>query len=159
MIEKFIPGLELTESFYHEIVHPILDRCFPGLNYSAGKLHRGSDVLGFDTLQSMDHDWSPTIIDLFLREDDCDQLKADIRRVLADELPHEFQGLPTNILTPEFDGGMIGFIEALYSKINSEAVLNLPRHVGGIAQYVDSTDILDRINRCKQLSVLYERNI
>lgn len=365
-MEKFIPGLELAESFYHEIIHPILDRCFPNLNHSAGKLHRGSDVLGFDSPQSMDHDWGPTRIDLFLREDECDRLEEDIRKVLADELPHEFRGLPTDFLTPEIDGGTIGFstdgpvshrisvttvaqffrnyiglnpidhiseiewllippqylrtitsgrifydglnqlkeiqkrlrwypkdiwlyllscqwrkidqeepfmarcgdvrdelgsrvvaarmvdelmrlcflmerqywsyykwfgsafsklecagtlapifhsifssqnwkereqylssaylhvaemhntlniteriepeiglfhsrpyqvlhseqfVEALYSKINSKAVLNLPRHVGGIAQYVNSTDVLDRINRCKQLKVLYERNV
>lgn len=134
MMEKFIPGLELIEAFYHEIVHPILDRRFPGLNYSAGKLHRGSDVLGFDTPQSMDHDWSPTKIDLFLREDECDQLEEDIRKVLADELPHEFRGLPTNFLTPEIDGGMIGFTSAVpvTHKISATTVDRFFRHYIGL---------------------------
>ena len=109
MMTKFIPGLELAEAFYHEIVHPILDRHFPGLIHSAGKLHRGSDVLGFDTPQSMDHDWGAAKMDLFLNEDECDQLAEDIGRVLADELPHEFRGLPTDFLTPEIDGGTICF--------------------------------------------------
>jgi Domain of unknown function (DUF4037) len=366
IMSKFIPGLVLAESFYHEIVQPILARRFPGLNHSAGKLHGGSDVLGFDTPQSMDHGWGPAKMDLFLSEDDCEQLEQDIKKVLADELPHEYRGLPVDFLTPEIDGGTIGFVasgpvshrisvttvahffrgyiglnpldgiseiewlliapqylrtiasgkifhdglnqlkgiqerlrwypkdiwlyllscqwrkidqeesfmarcgdvgdalgsrvvaarmvdelmrlcflmerqywpyykwfgsafsklecarsltpifhsiftsqnwkeregylssaylrvaemhnhlgvteyieptighfysrpyqvlhserfaEALYSKIDSEAVLSLPRHVGGIAQYVDSTDVLDRIDRCKQLKVLYERNV
>lgn len=110
-MENFIPGLELCEGFYHEEVRPILDRRFPGLNHSAAKLHRGSDVLGFDTPQSMDHDWGPAKMDLFLPEDEWDQWQAEIVGALADELPHEFRGFPTDFLTPEVDGGSIGLVK------------------------------------------------
>jgi hypothetical protein len=51
----FIPGLQLSELFYHEAVRPILKRSFPGLAYAATLLGPGSEVLGFDTSQSTDH--------------------------------------------------------------------------------------------------------
>jgi hypothetical protein len=52
----FIPGLVLAEGFYRDCVRPLLDEAFPDLPHAAGKLHFGSEVLGFDTPQSMDHD-------------------------------------------------------------------------------------------------------
>ena len=55
----FIKGLKLGEIFYEEAVKPILATHFPRLGYSAARLDAGSDVLGFDTPQSMDHDWGP----------------------------------------------------------------------------------------------------
>ena len=54
----FIPGLELSARFYREAVRPLLDARFPGLRHAAARLGRGSDVLGFDTEMSMDHDWA-----------------------------------------------------------------------------------------------------
>ena len=48
------------------------------------------------------------------------------------------------------------FVEALYAQIRSEAVLCFPRDMGGVAQYVDSTDMLDRPVRCHKLAILYE---
>ena len=108
IMTHFIPGVELAEAFFHEMIAPLLARHFPHLQYSAGKLHKGSDVLGFDTPRSMDHDWGASKLDIFLQEDDYLRLADDISRVLADELPHEFRGLPTDFLTPDVDGGTIG---------------------------------------------------
>jgi len=106
---RFVPGMELCEAFYHEIVSPALDRCFSGLVYSAAKLHQGSDVLGFDTPQSMDHDWGPAKIDLFLQEADCSDLSEEIEMVLSKELPHHFRGFPTDF-EPDADGSTLGFV-------------------------------------------------
>ncbi len=47
------------------------------------------------------------------------------------------------------------FVEALRNRITSDTVQNLPPHVGAVAQFVDSTDILDVIDRCQRLDVLY----
>lgn len=43
----FIPGIELCERFYKEIVHPILIDRFPGLAHGAALVGSGSEVLGF----------------------------------------------------------------------------------------------------------------
>jgi hypothetical protein len=59
---SFVPGLELSRNFYHELVRPILDVDFPGLLYSAALLGRGSEVLGFDDEMSTDHDWKLRVL-------------------------------------------------------------------------------------------------
>ena len=82
MKTKFIKGLELSELFYKEAVKPILDNNFPELTYSAALLGNGSDVLGFDTPQSMDHDWGPRLM-LFLTQADHDVYWEEIDQLLA----------------------------------------------------------------------------
>lgn len=54
---KFIPGLKLSELFYKEAVKPIIDSDFPKVKYAAARIDYVSEVLGFDTPLSMDHDW------------------------------------------------------------------------------------------------------
>ncbi|OIO22581.1 hypothetical protein AUJ65_05865 [Candidatus Micrarchaeota archaeon CG1_02_51_15] len=64
---NFIKGKKLSELFFKEIVEPILKEHYPNLKYSAGLLGPGSDVLGFDTPRSTDHDWGPRLV-LFLEK-------------------------------------------------------------------------------------------
>ena len=47
------------------------------------------------------------------------------------------------------------FVNALHERIASDTVRNLPDHIGAVAQFVDSTNVLDVIERCQQLDVLY----
>ena len=89
----FIPGLELSRLLYAEAVRPILDAHFPGLAYSASLVGFGSDVLVFDTPQSMDHDWGPRLM-LFLTPLDEPSHRDDIIRVLTQELPVLIHGYP-----------------------------------------------------------------
>jgi len=97
----FVPGLELSRILYHEAVRPILARRFPNLVYSAGRVDAGSDVLGFDTPRSMDHDWGPRLT-LFLPEATYSPALAEhIRRALGDELPFTIGGFPTHFTRPE----------------------------------------------------------
>jgi hypothetical protein len=91
----FIKGLELCESFFEEALKPLLAAKFPDLAYSAGRLDRGSDVLGFDTPQSMDHDWGPRV-QLFLREEDWASIQGTLDEFLGNELPFEFRGFSTH---------------------------------------------------------------
>ena len=56
-MNKFIKGKSLSKLFFNEIIKPLLKKHHPGLEYSAGLLGNGSDVIGFDTPRSMDHDW------------------------------------------------------------------------------------------------------
>lgn len=85
-VAEFIPGLLLSERLYREVVRPMLA---PNLPHAAGLLGEGSDVLGFDTEMSMDHDWGPRL-QLFLNEDDIPEV-----RKLLENLPKEFAGFPT----------------------------------------------------------------
>jgi len=91
----FIRGLELSELFYKEAVKPILAKSFPDLTYSAALIGLGSEVLGFDTPQSMDHDWGPRLM-LFLAEADHETYHDQIDQVLRQELPGEVHGYSAN---------------------------------------------------------------
>ena len=91
----FIKGLRLSELFYEEAVKPILTTHFPELTYTAALLGYGSDCLGFDTPQSMDHDWGPKLM-LFLTETDYEGAPEAIDQLLRQELPLEIQSYPTN---------------------------------------------------------------
>src|SRR5512136_1998519 len=92
----FIPGLQLSKFLYEEAVRPILERHFPELLYSAALIGTGSEVLGFDTPQSMDHDWGPRLM-LFLAEADIDTYRPRIEQALARELPPSIHGIPLDL--------------------------------------------------------------
>jgi Domain of unknown function (DUF4037) len=91
----FIPGLQLSEALYREAVVPILAREFPGLIHSAARIGTGSDVLGFDTVRSTDHEWGPRLL-LFLAESDAAAHGAAIVEALRHMLPREIRGYSTN---------------------------------------------------------------
>lgn len=91
MTTNFIPGLRLAESFYAEVVRPLLNTEFSGLAHAAALIGHGSEVLGFDTPRSMDHDWGPRL-QLFVEDPElCRELAVLIDR----RLPETFRGLPT----------------------------------------------------------------
>jgi hypothetical protein len=91
----FISGLQLSEALYREAVAPILAREFPGFVHSAARIGTGSDVLGFDTVRSTDHEWGPRLL-LFLAESDAAAHGVAITQTLRRTLPHEIRGYPTN---------------------------------------------------------------
>ncbi len=95
MQRPFIKGLELSELFYADAIRPILARRFPSIGYSAARIGPGSEVLGFDTPQSMDHDWGPRLM-LFLAEADWQVQRDQIDQSLRQELPRQVHGYPTN---------------------------------------------------------------
>jgi hypothetical protein len=92
----FISGLKLSQIIYEEAVRPILDRHFPSLPYAAALIGPGSEVLGFDTPQSMDHDWGPRLM-LFLAENDIDACRPQIEQALSRELPPSLHGIPLDL--------------------------------------------------------------
>ena len=99
----FIPGLELAERFYQEALAPILAREYPDVPYSAGLLGPGSDVLGFDTARSTDHEWGPRAL-IFLAEDDFLQYADVIAETLRHALPPELAGYSTHFGPPDAEG-------------------------------------------------------
>jgi hypothetical protein len=95
----FIPGLELGRLFYDEAVSPLLSRRYPDLKVSAALIGAGSEILGFDTPMSTDHDWGPRV-QLFLLEDDCAAHRHALDSLFRRELPSEFRGYPTDFHYP-----------------------------------------------------------
>ena len=93
-MSSFIPGLELNRRFYHEVVRPLLEASFSNLSYAAALIGPGSEVYGFDTEMSMDHDWGLRLF-LFLREEDKDKRDA-IANLLSHQLPAVFYGFPVS---------------------------------------------------------------
>ncbi len=89
MTAEFIPGLQLAREFYAEVVHPLLDGRVP---YAAALLGPGSEVLGFDSRRSTDHDWGPRL-QIFLSDRDAEQAGA-IGAMLASKLPASFRDYP-----------------------------------------------------------------
>lgn len=95
MATNFIPGLELAEGYYVDLIRPLLEKHFPGLQYAAGLLGHCSDALGVDTPISMDHVWGPRL-QIFLGEEERPKLAGPIDGVLRDHLPPIYRGFPTN---------------------------------------------------------------
>ncbi|WP_329033699.1 DUF4037 domain-containing protein [Streptomyces sp. NBC_01725] len=91
----FIPGLDLSRVLYEEAVRPVLDSAYPGLRYAAARVGSGSEVLGFDTARSADHEWGPRL-NLFLAPDDAAEHGAELHRLLAERLPKQVRGWPTH---------------------------------------------------------------
>jgi len=79
---------------HDEIVGPALH----GRSYAAARVDTGSDVLGFDTARSMDHDWGPRL-QVFVA--DREAVPA-VRATVDAALPATFHGLPTR---PHGNGG------------------------------------------------------
>lgn len=117
----FLPGLDLSEAFYKEAVKPVLDEHFPELVYSAARIGRGSDVLGYDTAQSMDHDWGPRL-HIFLDNSDYGELKEKIDNVLRQNLPYEIRGFPTNFCNN--DDGTVRMCHISDGPINHGVTIN-----------------------------------
>lgn len=92
-VPPFIPGLELARRYYGEVVRPLLDRHAPGLVHSAALIGWGSDVLGYDSARSADHNWGPRCL-IFVGSGDASRID-EINSTMAAELPPTFLGWPT----------------------------------------------------------------
>ena len=101
----FIPGIQLNKHFYREAIRPILESRFPGLAHSAALIGYGSDVLGFDTPMSTDHNWGPRL-QLFLAPGDLERHGNALDESLRHQLPLSFRGYSVNFSEPDMsDGG------------------------------------------------------
>ena len=94
---NFVPGVELSRRLHHDAVRPLMSRHYPAVAYTAALIGAGSEVLGFDTERSTDHDWGPRL-QLFLVADDLAEHGDEIRDLLAEELPTTIAGYPTSLV-------------------------------------------------------------
>jgi Domain of unknown function (DUF4037) len=84
-------------------VRPLLDHDFPDFEHAAAVIGTGSEVLGYDDATSRDHHWGPRV-QLFARDG---SRAAAVEDRLADELPIEFAGFPTNFGEPDRSGSRL----------------------------------------------------
>jgi hypothetical protein len=92
---SFINGKELCRRFYVEIVEPIMSDTYSFLSYSSALIGPGSEVLGYDTEMSTDHDWGPRVY-LFLNEQDFGY-SEEIPSSLRQRAPELFYGFPIDL--------------------------------------------------------------
>jgi len=92
---RFLPGLQLSQRFYEEAVRPVVVGEFPRLVYSAARIGSGSEVLGYDTERSADHEWGPRL-QLFVADDEEGAVSEPLASALSHRLPKEFLGWPTH---------------------------------------------------------------
>jgi len=92
MAARFVPGLQLAGEFYAEVVRPLLEAAYPGMAYSAALLGWGSEVLGFDSPRSVDHNWGPRLQVFPAAGTGPDA--GEIAAMLSRKLPGSFRGHP-----------------------------------------------------------------
>jgi 23S rRNA (cytidine2498-2'-O)-methyltransferase len=88
-------GRDLAEAYFVEIVEPLLADL--DLRYGAALIGPGSEVLGFDTAMSADHDFGPRVL-LFLDEHERGSGRDAVRDRLERGLPDTFRGFPTRFV-------------------------------------------------------------
>ncbi|MFH9424266.1 DUF4037 domain-containing protein [Streptomyces sp. NPDC017529] len=120
---SFIPGLELSRRFYVEAVRPLLEKSIPGVTHSAARLGGGSEVLGFDTARSADHEWGPRL-QLFLSSEDVARHGAAITQLLSERLPKTFCGYPTHFASTTEAG--VGTMQATDGPVHHRVEITDP---------------------------------
>jgi hypothetical protein len=90
----FVSGIEPSRRFHARVVAPLV-----GEPYSAALLGPGSEVLGFDTARSADHDWTA-------------RLQLFLPRVRDIPVPATFPGYPAKLVVAtlgDWTRGALGF--------------------------------------------------
>jgi Domain of unknown function (DUF4037) len=100
----YMPGLQLAREFYAAVVRPLLMEHFPKMPYAAALVGPGSEVVGFDTQRSVDHDWGPRL-QVFLTGRDVAQAGA-VTAMLTSRLPELFRGYPVAFPVTRESGGL-----------------------------------------------------
>jgi hypothetical protein len=131
---RFVPGLELSRALYEEAVRPILAETFAGLVQTAARIGSGSEVLGYDSLRSSDHEWGPRL-DVFLDAEDRATRGVELRRVLAERLPKQIRGWPTHFRESDDPLDPVGRMEPTDGAVNHRVLVHdvatwLTSHVG-----------------------------
>lgn len=99
----FIPGIELSRRFYEGVVRGLIEQELGDEPHAAGLLGTGSDVLGFDTERSTDHEWGPRLF-IFLRQERVETLGPALVERLRWTLPRTFYGYSVNFSKVGPDG-------------------------------------------------------
>lgn len=93
-------GLDLAGKFYFSIIKPLLDEFYPNIQYTAGLIGSGSEILGYDDIFSQDHHWGVRI-QLFLSLDDFNKYSEELKLLFRNHLPVKFLGYSTHWSLPD----------------------------------------------------------
>lgn len=94
-IDAFVPGHRLSRALYGFVARALARR-LPGLHYAAALVGHGSDVLGFDSPRSTDHDWGPRLQIIVADHDLAAQCGA-VLEVIEEALPETVLGVPVDL--------------------------------------------------------------
>ncbi len=123
----FISGIDLSRRLYDEAVAPLMQARTPGLPYAAGLLGAGSDVLGYDTERSTDHDWGPRLV-LFLRDEDIETWRQPLDEAFRTSLPRAIAGYSTGFADSDDEPGITWMPDAGYDgPLRHRIVITTPR--------------------------------
>jgi hypothetical protein len=100
LVRTFIPGLTLGKMIFSESARAIIETVVPWDGYAAAFMGYGSDVLGYDTERSMDHNWGPRF-QLFLSEGLYAAKAEALDGALRRGLPHVFHGFVVRFSDPD----------------------------------------------------------
>ena len=92
MRHEFVPGVDVARSLAG-VIEPRLRVMFPQLSLALAFIGPGSDVAGYDTERSMDHDWGPRLT-IVVPESACNDVAARIDADINDVLPANIAGFP-----------------------------------------------------------------
>lgn len=92
---SFVPGHRLSQALYDDVVAPAVTHTFPGLRWGAGMFGPGSDVMGYDTQRSADHDWGPRLT-IVVPPAEVEHLRGPILDAVETELPDTIHGVPVD---------------------------------------------------------------
>lgn len=116
-------GSDLSRSFYQEILLPHLPT-----QHAAALMGEGSEVLGFDTARSADHNWGPRVTILAEEE-----VLPALRKTIAQILPRTYQGHPlqgydqSGTVTPSVEVTTLSAWLRQHLKIESPASIPIHR--------------------------------
>ena len=153
-MQEFIKGMELNRSFYKEVVAPLFKEYLSDLKYSAAFIGYGSDVLGYDTEISMDHNWGPRM-QIFLSEADFNTKKESVDYCLKLNLPFTFRGFPVNFTDPSESDGV------QHMSLKEEYPLNHLIEIDTVPEYLNKylgVSSLENLN-LKDWLVFTEQNL
>ena len=132
MTRPFIPGLRLGRMLYEEAGRAIIEAIVPGSAYAASLIGYGSDVLGYDTERSTDHNWGPRF-QLFLAPEVLRENGDALDAALRDGLPHVFHGYATGFTEPD--------------PLDNGSQMPDPEAAGPVNHLVEITSIADFLSR------------
>ncbi len=103
-------GLELSETYFSEVVAPMIEERFPARRHriAAGLVGDGSECFGFDDELSRDHDWGPSVC-LWLTRKDYEDVGESLQGEFG-RLPKDFAGMKAREESA-WGGGRTGVFE------------------------------------------------
>jgi hypothetical protein len=146
---EFMPGTALARRFFEEAIGPLMAVHAPGLPFAAALLGTGSDVLGYDTARSMDHDWGPRQL-ILLREEDLDGWRDRLDQMFLASLPATVAGFPTRYAVFADEPGTVYMaVEGAMHRIQITSLPRfLQRHLG--IQRGDEIDVVTWVTVSEQ---------